>query len=154
MPRVFVSFAIVVAALAGFGTHAQVTLEQSLHYGAPCPPPTKHDRWCLAGEAVVGLQLAVPAGATRVLRLEVPEGRPISRIQLTMLSRTVSCGCAVFDIGRKDPLIQTTCKPYDATTAGRGTFGAPAINGRTVTVTFSSHEPYVQQPFLRVYYRP
>jgi hypothetical protein len=100
------------------------------------------------------MQLIVPAGATRVLRVDVPTLRPISRIQLTMLSQTVTCGCGLFDVRAKQPLVPSTCKPYEPTPAGRGTFGAPAINGRTVTVTFSNHEPYVQQPLLRVYYLP
>jgi hypothetical protein len=131
---------------------AQVTAEVSVHYGAPCPAATRFDRWCLPGEAVVGREVFVPGGTTRVLRVEVPAGRPISRIQLTMLTRGVPCGCGLFDVRRGDRLVASVCQPYEKVPAGRATFGAPQISGDFVTVTFTSQEPHVQEAFLRVYY--
>jgi hypothetical protein len=151
--RVLVALATALAASGRDRPSAQVTAENFVHYGAPCPAPTKYDRWCLPGEAVVGRELFVPGGSTRVLRVEVPARRPITRIQLTMITRAVQCGCALFDLSRGDRLGPSVCQPYEQVPAGRAIFGIPQINGEFVTVTFTSQEPYVQEAFLRVYYR-
>jgi hypothetical protein len=150
--------ALVTLALAVMnGTTApaeQVTRIADSHYGAPCPAPTAEDPWCESDEAVMGQQLWVPGGATRVVRVEVPEGKTITRIQLSMTSRWTYLRCSTFDLRRNHPLTPSECRPVDPTvTAGRGRFASPRLNGNIVTVSFTNLEPYIQQPYLRVYYR-
>jgi hypothetical protein len=146
---------VLVVLLGGGGLEsvsAQVRAEVSVHYGAPCPAATKYDRWCLPGEAVVGRELLAAGGSTRVLRVELPSDRTISRIQLTMTTRGIACGCALFNVRKGERLAPSVCQPYEKVPAGRATFGVPRINGNFVTVTFTNQEPYVQDAFLRVYY--
>lgn len=124
----------------------------TFHYGAPCPPATKYDKWCLPGEAVVGRVLFVPGGATRVVRAEAPAGRRITRIHLTLRGRDVESHCALFDVTREDPLRPSVCRPYEPRPAGRGRFDEPHLNGSVVTAAFHNQEPYIQEPQVRVYY--
>lgn len=131
---------------------AQIAATRETHFGAPCPAATPHDRWCLPDEAVIGRVVFVPGGATRVLRIEVPPGRQISRLQLTLQSRGIDCGCAIFDVRRNDALVASVCRAYERRPAGRGSFDVPRINGQIVTVAFRNQEPYIQEPYLRVYY--
>jgi hypothetical protein len=123
------------------------------HYGAPCPAATKYDSWCEAGEAVVGQRMWVPGGAGRVLRVEIPSGMTITRVQLSMGSGFAYARCAMFDVRRVSTFTSSECVAANpAEPTGRGRFDAPRINGTIVTVAFTNLEPYIQEPYLRVYY--